>query len=164
MKQVDKNGFFLNELLNSKSSIILLVIIACFLLLVIVFKLGVTIGFEKAKFSYKWADNYYKNFTEQKPFDDKIPPHFLKNDDIFMNSHGIVGDIISINGNSLVIENKKDNVENIILLSDETTIKGPQNLTLKDLKINDEIVCIGEPNKEGIIEAKLIRIMFNNKK
>ena len=51
-------------------------------------------------------------------------------------------------------------MEKIILVSDATIIKRFQDtIKLADLKVDDYIVVIGEPNNAGQIEAKLIRLM-----
>jgi hypothetical protein len=46
------------------------------------------------------------------------------------------------------------------LITDKTAIK-KQNSDIKiiDIKVDDEVVIIGEPNDEGQIDAKLIRVM-----
>ncbi len=51
-------------------------------------------------------------------------------------------------------------MEKIILVKDDTEIRELRNaLKIDDLKINDYVVVIGEPNDSGQIEAKFIRIM-----
>jgi hypothetical protein len=127
--------------------------------IVLVFGLGVLVGEKKAKFSYLWAENYHRMFAGPKagflgslrmpPF----PPF-----DEFIEGHGTFGEIIKIEGNSLVVKGR-GNVEKVIIVTEKTVIKsGREDIKFSDLKIGDMIVIIGSPNDKGQIEAKLIRV------
>ena len=59
-------------------------------------------------------------------------------------------------------DNDGDNTEKTILVSDKTTIiYQRKNIKLSDLKVDDNIVVVGEPNNSGQITAELIRVMSN---
>jgi len=127
--------------------------------IVLVFGLGVFVGEKKAKFSYRWAENYHKMFAGPRagflgnlrisPF----PPF-----DEFIEGHGTFGEIIKIEGNNLVVKGR-GNVEKVIIVTEKTVIKsGRKDIKFSDLKIGDMIVIIGSPNDKGQIEAKLIRV------
>ena len=79
----------------------------------------------------------------------------------FTNSNGIFGQIITISNNVLTVkDNDGDNTEKNILVNDKTTIiLQRKNIKLSDLKVDDNIVVIGEPDNIGEIQAKLIRVM-----
>jgi hypothetical protein len=137
------------------------IIVGLFAIVVIVlaFGLGVFVGERKAKFSYLWAENYHRMFAGPKagflgslrmpPF----PPF-----DEFIEGHGTFGEIIKIEGNSLVAKGR-ENVEKVIVVTEKTVIKsGREDIKFSDLKIGDMIVIIGSPNDKGQIEAKLIRV------
>jgi len=135
-----------------------------FAIMLLIFSIGVFVGEKKAEFSCRWAENYHKNFAgprqgfrknwqENPPF----PGDFIE-------SHGIVGEIIEIKENEFVIKGK-DNIEKLILITEETLIqKGRNEIKKEDLKTGDLVVVIGSPNKEGKIEAKLIRTFDKNDK
>ena len=132
----------MNINLNSKISKGIILGIACLIILGFVFGLGVFVGLKKADFSFKWADQYHRNFGGG-----------------FTNSNGVFGQIIKINDNSLTVKDK-DNVEKIILTDSKTTIVSQRtNIKLSDLDVDDMVVVIGNPNSNGQIEAKLIRVM-----
>ncbi len=120
----------------------------------VLFNLGMFVGYQKADFSYRWSENYHRNFAgPREGFMAEI-----KNSD-FIDSHGVVGQIIKLDGNSLIIKGR-DNVEKIISLSAETTIRRlRESLQTADLKNNDLIVVIGDPDSSGKITAKLIRVL-----
>jgi len=82
----------------------------------------------------------------------------LRGDD-FTNPHGTFGKIIKIDLPTIAVQ-ASDGTEKSIVIDDNTTIRRFQEtLTSKDLKVDDPIVVIGEPNDQGQIEAKLIRLM-----
>jgi len=127
----------MDKILQSKKFKITMGIIGGFIIIFLAFGAGTFVGMRRANFSFRWAENYQRNFGE---------PHF--------NAHGIFGQIIKTDGSTLVI-NGRDNIEKIILITASTTI----NSFRGDLRVNDNVVIIGNPNNAGQIEARLIRLM-----
>jgi hypothetical protein len=151
-----------------------LTILAALVVLMLVFAAGVFTGLEKARFSYGWRENYYRNFIGERerpmmgrdrmPFG--LPPIGQPPFDDYFNAHGVAGEIISINArtasSSALVIKDKDNTEKNILVSARTAIKARrQDLKISDLKVGDKIAAIGAPNDQGQIEAKLIRVAEN---
>ena len=141
-----------------------------FIIFLLIFSIGMQVGGAKARFSYKWADNYHKNFAGPRTGFLSNWRSFPHGD--FIGGHGAFGEIIELKGYSttstdagmsedaFVIRGRGD-VEKIIVLSSETILKkGRKTINQDDLKVGDGVVIIGSPNKEGQIEAKLIRV-FN---
>jgi len=135
--------------------------IAGLIVLVFVFGLGIFVGTKKADFSFRWADEYHRNFGGPQGgfFGDMMGQDFT-------DAHGVFGQIIKIDasteqGQSVVLTIKgKDNVEKSILVSDKTTIVYlRKNLKSTDLKTSENVVVIGDPENNGQIEADLIRVM-----
>lgn len=129
---------------------------------VLIFGAGMAVGGMKAKFSYRWAESYHKNFGGPQGgfFGDwrRMPP--LPGD--FIEGHGAFGEIIELNDNGFVIKGRGD-VEKMVIMIEDTIIKkgGKGMKTIKDnLEVGEYVVVIGSPNEEGQIEAKLIRV-FN---
>jgi len=148
----------INKILQSKKFKIAMGIIGAFIALFLAFGVGTIVGFKKANFSFRWGENYHRNFGGPRGgFFGEI------NGRDFIDAHGVFGQIIKIDNAtstpSLIIKGR-DNVEKIVLIKDNTVINGPKNnLKPTDLRINDYIVIIGDPNDAGQIEAKLIRLM-----
>lgn len=143
-----------NKFFQSKSFKILLIVIGALILILSGFKAGEFVGFRKARFSYRWAENYNRNFAG--PRGGFMHQSFGKE---YVDAHGTVGQIIKIDGNTLVIKGQND-VEKTILISDKTVINRLRdNIKVADLKVDDLVVVIGSPDDSGQIEAKLIRIM-----
>lgn len=156
---------------RSKIFKVALIAIGVTALLLLVFKAGEFVGYKKAQFSYRWAENYHQNFGgPQNGFMrgrmEKFMPAsmggFMR--DVagkdYINAHGVSGAILKIDGNTLAIQGQ-DGLEKTVLVSDNTIIKKRREaIPFGDMRINDTIVIIGSPNDQGQIEAKLIRI-FN---
>jgi len=125
-----------------------------FLLLTFVFKVGEIVGMQKADFSCRWSDNYHRNFGGPKA-------GFLKGfgDKDFIEANGTVGQVIKVASSTVVIKGRGE-IEKIVLINSNTTIKSlEKTIQASDLKVDDMVVVIGEPNNAGQIEAKLIRVM-----
>jgi hypothetical protein len=151
-KQNEKKG---NDILKW-----IIVSLAVFLVIIMIFVLGTFVGANRAKFSYKWAENYHKNFSgpRQGFFNDwRRPPIFPDN---FIEGHGIFGEIIKINDNGFVIKDRGD-IEKVVLIDEKTIIKDRmKNVGKDELKVGVRAVVIGSPDEQGQIQAKLIRV-FN---
>lgn len=118
-----------------------------------VFKLGVTVGYLKASFSYNWGNNYHTNFGS--------PPSVLRGlrDPDFMSAHGLSGEVIKLDGTVFIIRTQNDR-EELIVTNAETHIKsGTTNISLNDIGIGSRIVVIGEPTSDGRLNARFIRLL-----
>jgi hypothetical protein len=148
----------LDKFFQSKALRWAMVALAIIIVLGVVFKIGMAVGFAKARFSYNWGENYHKNFAGPKDGFFPMMERRIEGRD-FIESRGVFGQIIKINDADIVVRGR-DNVEVVVLIKDSTTIaKGRQAITIKELVINDNVVIMGEPNGSGQIEAKLIRVM-----
>lgn len=138
---------------QSKTLQVVLIVLGVLIILLFVFKLGVLVGFKKASYSYRWGENYHRNFAG--------PRHgFFRSftDKDYINAHGTFGSIMQINGDTLVVRGR-DDIEKTVLLSDETVIKRyRKRIKLTELAVDDRVVIIGSPDGGGQIQAKLIRV------
>lgn len=147
----------INKFLQSKMFKGIIFGIAAIAILLLVFKIGVVVGAHKANFSCQWSDNYHRNFGGPQAgflrgFEDFRDKNFIE-------ANGTFGQIIKIDNSTIVVKGRND-IEKIILVKDTTTVKRLQEtIKINDLKIDDHVVIIGEPNNTGQIEAKLIRLM-----
>lgn len=124
------------------------------IILIGVFGLGLRVGLHEASFTEDWERDYSQNFGSFTGAPVKHSPQ-----DPFLTAHGVLGSILSISGNDLAIKGS-DNNEKTVVVSDDTTIRQNfQSLKLSDLKANDSIIVIGDPDDQGRIEAKFIRVL-----
>jgi hypothetical protein len=134
--------------------------VAVFAIVVLIFGAGMMMGGMRAKFSYRWAENYSQNFGgPREGFLGSLGKPLLPPGN-FIESRGSFGEIIKVNDSDVVMKGQGD-VEKVILITDETIIqKAVNKIGKEELKVGDQIVVIGSPNDQGQITAKLIRI-FN---
>lgn len=123
------------------------------IVLLLVYQLGMYVGYRKAAFTFRWGDNYHRVFGGPK---EGFLRDFGGRD--LINGHGMAGEILSINGQSLVVRGP-DNVEKAVSVSDTMVVrKGWQTLKFSDLKVGDRIVAIGTPKDDGSVTANFIRV------
>ncbi len=167
---MDTNNFL--NFIKSKTFVVIIVVLFGLALLVGAFTLGAAVGYRKARFSYAWGENYSRNFGgPREGFMGNFAKDFSGGD--LIDAHGTFGQVIKIDPSTgstgspqadsgqaatLVIKGP-DNVEKSVLIKNDTTIQRLRE-TIKpgDLKINDNVVVIGDPNNLGQIEAKFIRV------
>jgi hypothetical protein len=129
-----------------------------FIVLALVFGLGVFVGDRRANFSYKWAEEYHRNFGGPQG---GFLGNFIDMDKRLPNANGSFGQIIKTDVDEGTITIKDiDSLEKEILTSARTSIVFQRNnLEISDLKVGDSVVIIGEPTNAGQIAAELIRVM-----
>ena len=144
--------------MRSKAVVIVALVIFALALLIGTFSVGLAIGYHKARFSYSWGENYHRNFGGPKNgFMGDMLRGFAGRD--LIDAHGTSGQIVKIDGSTLVIKGR-DNVEKIVLVKGDTAIMRLRNpVAVSDLQVNENVVVIGQPNPQGQIEAKFIRVM-----
>lgn len=131
--------------------------LAGFAVVVLIFGAGMVVGGMRARFSYRWAESYHKNFAGPRAgfFGNwrAMPP--LPGD--FIEGHGVFGEIIEIEDNSFVVKGQGD-IEKVVVITQDTIIKKGMETAADGLKVGENVVIIGSPNEQGQIEAKLIRV------
>lgn len=125
----------------------------------LIFHAGQIAGFRKASFGRDWGNNYAMNFGSP-----HMGPKMMgeKFGDLgsLPNSGGAIGKIIKIELPTIVVLDKKDNTEKIVLINEKTQIrKVREDINKENLTIDDDVVIMGAPNSSGQIEARLIRIL-----
>jgi hypothetical protein len=161
----------LKKITESKYFKTVLGILGCLIAAAVVFAAGVHVGERRARYSYQWGANYERNFVGgprgmmggqrgQQVGSGGMMRGFEGGD--FRNGHGIAGTITSITDNNIVIKDRNGK-ENTIAVTDKTLIKnGQADIKITDLKKDENIVVIGNPGDNGVVNADLIRVFDNN--
>ena len=164
----------MNEIIKSNTFKIAVAVVGVILIAFVSFAAGLGVGFKKARFSYKFGENYERNFMGtrlgQKDLGNKGGPLGMMREKFkdfegrgFRNAHGIAGTIISLTDNNIVIKDK-DNKENTVAITDKTIIQlGRDDVKIGDLKNDQQVVVMGNPGENGVINADLIRVFNSNK-
>ena len=155
----------MNEILKSKGFKIAAGAVGAFILALLIFGTGVSVGIHKARFSNDFGRNYEKNFMGPMPGGPMGGPMGFFRDmegKDFRHGHGIAGKIVSISDNTIVIKDP-ENLEISISVTDKTSIKKKnENIKINDLQQDERIVVLGKPGENGVIDANLIRVFGNN--
>jgi hypothetical protein len=93
-----ENKKLINHDILKKIIIGLLVIV----IIMLIFGIGVRLGEKKAGFSYRWAEEYHRNFAGPQGGFFGDWRSFPRGD--FINTHGVFGQIIKIDGSTIVIK------------------------------------------------------------
>ena len=100
----------------------------------LIFQLGMFVGFRKASYSFGWGDNYNRVFGGPRS---GLMRDFAGRD--FLNGHGLTGAIVSIDDPDLVIIGS-DGFEKTVTTSERTAIvRGRQPLRFFDLLPDDAV-------------------------
>ncbi len=127
----------------------ILIGIVATILILMVFKAGELVGYRKAAFSSHLGDNYYRAFEGGRPPMGGMLP----------GGHGAAGKIISINLPTFVVDGP-DGIEKTVVIDDDTAIRRFRDtITADALRVDDFVTVLGEPDGEGHVTAKLIRVL-----
>lgn len=146
MQQENQNIVYLLKIL-----ILVLVIAGA---MMVIFATGVWVGELRAQFSFQWAENYHYNFGGPK----KGVLGNLPSAD-FTNSHGVYGTILMLSNEGLMIVDDDNKEKTVVIGSTATLVNNKGAIEFNDIRIGDRAVIIGQPNAQGQIEAKFIRIL-----
>lgn len=119
----------------------------------LIFQLGMYVGFRKARFAYGWGENYQRNFGAPRgAFLDEISGRG------FTNAHGLAGAIASIEERDFVIRGM-DHMEKIVTVGNRTAIiSGRMPIRFNDLEVGNMVTVIGRPGDDGTVAAEIIRV------
>lgn len=131
-----------------------------FIVIILIFGAGVKVGTLKARYSYRWADNYHTNFAGPRGGFLGDWRKFPAGD--FIGGHGVFGEIIELNDSGFVVKGRGD-IEKVVVTTGDTVVKKGRETAEDGFKVGDRVTIIGSPNEEGQIEAKLIRIFDGEK-
>ncbi|MDE1875043.1 MAG: hypothetical protein KGI79_00225 [Patescibacteria group bacterium] len=136
----------MNNIKHRKALFIVIAVIAALL----VFQAGVFVGYHKALFSYRGDERYFGMIEKPAPgmaIDDFSP------------SHGAVGKVVSVTLPSFVVESP-DNREETVIVDNGTSVRMFRgNASTTDIKPDEFVVVLGEPDQAGDIEARFVRVM-----
>ena len=120
------------------------------MVLLVVFGLGVNVGYRKAVFASRSGENYYHNFLGTAPngFSGPMP----------MNPHGIAGMIFDISSTTLSVRDPQGNEESVVVSGDTIIRETNETVSVSELAVGDQVAVIGEPNDQGQIRARFIRV------
>ncbi len=142
---------------SSKKTRVILWIIGAIVVVLLIFGGGMAVGYQRGIFSSRFGENYYQNFRGG---DASAGGAMMLGGPPPMNQHGTVGTVIDIDAsNSRITATDPDGDEELIALDADTVIRRmDETISIVDINPGDQVVVIGEPNADGQIQARFIRI------
>jgi hypothetical protein len=145
----------MSNFLESRKVRTVLFILSGLIAVFVAFGLGIAVGYERAGFAAGFDRNYYRIFLGGTPgaMGLMAPP-------VPMAMHGVVGTVIDI-GTSTISVTDAENNERSVAVSSGTVIRdGDNDAGIANVKVGDMIAAIGEPNDQGQVAARFVRIIF----
>jgi hypothetical protein len=144
----------MSNFLESKKMRAVLWILGGLIVLFVVFGLGIAVGSHRAGFAAGFDQNYYRNFYGAAPAGPTglmVPPAPVA-------THGVVGTVIDLGTSTISVKDQQDSERSVAISSGTVIRSGNGNVTIGSVAIGDQIAVIGEPNDQGQISARFIRI------
>jgi hypothetical protein len=135
----------ISNIIKSKAFLVTVCVLFGCSILIGAFGVGQLVGYRKAKFSYAWSEQYDQNFGGPRRGIFGAP-----GEAVFPNPYGVSGTVINIQSGTIIVVGPDRREKSVIV-----------DAQLQQPKIGDHIVIIGEPNEQGQIVAKFIRILPN---
>jgi hypothetical protein len=117
-----------------------------------IFALGMGVGAARASRFSRWCEANERQFSQPGPMGHMGVPAFPAD------AHGVFGDVLSTSGTSMTVEGQ-DGIEHEVLFTSSTRVRSGQvDATTTDIRSNAHVGVLGDPDDQGGIEARLIRI------
>jgi uncharacterized membrane protein len=145
----------MSNFLESKKVRVVLWILGGLIVLFVVFGLGITVGYDRAGFAAGFDQNYYQNFYGASPGGSigmMAPPMPVA-------IHGVVGTVIDLGTSTISVKDQQNNEQSVEVSPGTDIRNGNGNIMIGDMVVGDIIAVIGEPNNQGQIAARFIRII-----
>lgn len=126
------------------------------IILLLVFGLGIAVGYRKAVFASRWGESYYHNFYGGVPSGPMGGPESMMRPPV--NMHGVAGEVLDVSTSTISVQDPVGNEQSVVV-STSTSIRTPDGAnSLADITVGEWITVIGSPNAEGQIDARFIRV------
>lgn len=147
----------INAIFQSRGFKLAAISVVAVLILLGILKVGITVGYAKARFSYQWAENYHKNFAG--PAGGFAGDWWRSPSAEYTEGHGAFGEVLTMQESGFAMRGRGD-IEKSVLIDTDTTVRRGHRSSeeTNDLSVGDYVVVVGSPNEEGQIVASLIRI------
>ena len=145
----------MSSFLESRKVRTVLWILGGLIVLFVVFGLGIAVGYDRAGFAAGFDRNYFRIFFGGPP----SGPIGMMSPPMPMGIHGVVGAVIDVGTSTISVTNQQDNEQSIAVSSGTVIRDGNNTVAIGDVAVGDQIAVIGEPNDQGQVAAKFIRVI-----
>ncbi len=146
----------IKKFLQSRGFTRILYALGILLIVLVIFQAGMFTGYRRAMFLAQMDSNYRRDLHDPRSL---FAPFMHGPDEA--NSHGAVGEIVSVNL-PLVMVKGGSTAEEIVMINPGTTIRRfHDTATTSDLRAGEQVVVVGNPDSDGRIQAQFVRILPN---
>ncbi len=129
--------------------------IAALAVLLLVFRIGVSLGYRKAFFACAWSANYHRNFGG--PRSGGFGQFFDR--ELTTPAHGVFGRVVGSGTDILIVAQENGTEKTVIVGTGTTIVRLRDQIRSEDIHIGEQAVVIGQPNGQGQVEATFIRLL-----
>lgn len=144
----------MSDFLKTPKTKTLLWILCGILVALITFGLGVAVGYRRAIFASDFGANYYHSMYGN-PFG---PPMIGVMNNGPQTIHGVVGEVIDVGSTTMAVQDPSGDEESVFVASDTPIREMNNEITLIEIDVGDHVTVIGEPDQNGQVEARFIRV------
>jgi hypothetical protein len=144
----------MNEFFKTPKTKTLLWTLCAILALLVVFGLGIVVGYRRAIFASSFGENYYRNFYG----DPLARPAMGMVNMGSITSHGVVGEVIDVGSGTIAVKSAMGDEASIVIASNTPIREMGSAVPIEEIVVGDNVAIIGEPNSNGQVDAKFIRI------
>ncbi len=148
----------MNDFFKPPKTKTLLWILTGLLGILIVFGLGITVGYRRAIFSSDFGATYYHEMYGT-PFG-KPTVMVMSNGPMAM--HGVAGQVIDVDSSTILVQDPNGAEEAVFVASGTTIREMNQDIAPSGIVVGDGVTVIGEPDTNGQVEARFIRVFEVN--
>jgi hypothetical protein len=144
----------MNDFLKMPKTRTLLWTLCGIFILLIIFGLGIVVGYKRAIFASSFGENYYRNF-----YGDPLARPVMGVVSIGpMISHGVFGEVIDVGSGTIAVKSATGDEASIVIASNTPIREMGNAVSVEEIVVGDNVAIIGEPNSNGQVDAKFIRI------
>ena len=74
--------------------------------------------------------------------------------------HGVTGEVVDVATDTIVVRGSNGSEESVLIVSGTPIRDMNENISEQEIAPNDQIVVLGDPDQDGVVEARFVRI-FN---
>lgn len=141
----------MTDISHSRKVNAIIIILGSMAVILVIFALGVYVGYQRAIFASGRSDNYYRDFMggmSEGTFAPGMPG----------NTHGVVGTVIDVGSSSIIVEDQNNDEESVAVSTSTVIRMMDKTIDVSGLSAGEGVAVIGEPNGNGQIDAHFVRI------
>jgi hypothetical protein len=132
----------------------LLWILSGLLVVLITFGLGIAVGYRRAIFSSEFGAQYYHGMYGD-PFGRPIMSDITSGPPTM---HGVAGVVIDVGSSTIFVQDPSGNEASVFIASGTPIREMNEEILPGDIVVGDGVTVIGDPDTNGQVEARFIRV------